>query len=169
MIIKRTLSTANMKRLEDDFGFLIIVVSNQSGITRGLISSEELDKVNSRVNEILQESQTKIDSFYYCPYHPDFDSQEKCKCRKPSPELVFKVAGDHDIDLTKSFFVGDRISDVECGKNADINSILVTNTILDAELIELKKSKKSPNFIADNFLDVINYIESNIDGEIFEN
>lgn len=158
-----------IKKLKNELGFLIIVISNQSGITRGLITTEDLDKVNNRVNKILEIENTKIDAFYYCPYHPDYDSEEKCSCRKPSPELVFKAASEFDVDLNNSFFIGDRKSDIECGINAGLNSILVKNTISEEELIELKNSKNSPNFIAGNFLSALKYIESNIDGEIFEN
>jgi D-glycero-D-manno-heptose 1,7-bisphosphate phosphatase len=158
-----------IKKLKDKFGFYIIVISNQSGITRGLITSDDVDNVNRRVNEILANDKTEIDAFYYCPYHPDFDSKEKCKCRKPAPQMILEAANDFNIDLKKSFFVGDKTSDIICGLSAGLNSILIRNTISEAELIELKNSQNSPNFISDNFLDTLQYIESNIDGEIFEN
>ncbi|CAG0908670.1 unnamed protein product, partial [Cyprideis torosa] len=107
-----------IKILKEKFGFLIVVISNQSGITRGLITQEDVDKVNKKINDILVHGKTRIDAFYYCPYHPEFDSEEKCKCRKPSPQLVYTAAEELKIDLKKSFFIGDRISDIECGKNA---------------------------------------------------
>lgn len=158
-----------IKLLKDKFGFLIVVVSNQSGITRGLITNKDVDKVNKRINEVLEAGNTKIDAFYYCPYHPDFDSDEKCICRKPSPQLVFAAANDLNIDLNKSFFIGDRISDIECGNNAGMLSILITNTISDAELNMLKNSQNSPNFISSNFLDAVKYIGNICYGEVFEN
>ncbi|MCW8850408.1 MAG: HAD family hydrolase [Melioribacteraceae bacterium] len=158
-----------IKLLKDKYGFLIVVISNQSGITRGLITHEDVDKVNKRINEILESGNTKIDAFYYCPYHPEFDSKEKCNCRKPSPKLVFDAAEELDVELKKSFFIGDKISDSECGINAGMCSILVTNTISDAELNVLKNSQNSPNFISSNFLDAVKYIGNICNGEVFEN
>ena len=161
--------TDGIKILKDKYGFLIIVISNQSGITRGLITQEDVDKVNSKINEILEIGKTKIDAFYYCPYHPEFDSEEKCKCRKPSPQLVFTAAEELKISLKNSFFIGDRISDIECGVKAGLQSILITNTVSDAELNVLKNSQNSPNFITSNFLDAVKYIGKICNGEVFEN
>lgn len=158
-----------IKQLKEKYGFLIVVVSNQSGITRGLITKEDVDRVNKKINEILETHKTKIDAFYYCPFHPEFDSEEKVRCRKPSPQMVFKAAKDLNIDLNNSFFIGDKVSDVECGINSGVNSILITNTISSVELNELKNSQKSPNFTTSNFLDAVNYIGTICNGEVFEN
>ena len=65
-----------------------------------------------------------IDSFYYCPYHPDYNSAAESKCRKPSPEMVLKAAKEFNIDLKKSYFIGDSVADIECGINASIKTIL---------------------------------------------
>lgn len=156
-----------IKKLKN-FGFNIIVISNQSGITRGLITSDDVDKVNRKVNDILSDENTSIDAFYYCPYHPEFDSPELCKCRKPSPQMIFDAAKDYNIDLNKSFMIGDKLSDIECGINAGVKSILITTTISMDKLNELKNSQKSANFITDNFLNAVEFIESNFDGEILE-
>ncbi len=158
-----------IKLLKEKYGFLMVVISNQSGITRGLITKEDVDKVNKKINEILEIHETKIDAFYYCPYHPEFDSEEKVRCRKPSPQMVFKAAKELNIDLNNSFLIGDKVSDVECGINSGVNSILITNTISNVELNELKYSQKSPNFITSNFLDAVNYIGTICNGEVFEN
>ncbi len=156
-----------IKKLKDQLGFIIIVISNQSGITRGLITSKDVDKVNNRINKLLQLSKTNIDDFYYCPYHPDYDSQEKCKCRKPSPQLVFESAMKFNIELTQSYFAGDKISDIECGINAGLKTILITNSLNEAEINQLQNSQNSPNFVADNFLAFVDFIEKDSRGEIF--
>ena len=95
-----------LSRLKNEFNFKLIVVSNQSGITRGLIIDEDVKAVNGRINEKLDLHNAAIDAFYYCPFHPDFDPIEKCDCRKPSPKMVFKATEDFSIDLKKSYFVG---------------------------------------------------------------
>lgn len=158
-----------IKLLKNKFGFKIIVISNQSGITRGILTSEIVDSVNNRINQILFEEETQIDAFYYCPFHPEFDSKENCKCRKPSPEMVFKAVDDFGINLSQSFFMGDRESDILCAHNAGVRSILIGNTMTKPKIIELHNSQNSPNFICYNFLDAVEYIESKFDGEVFEN
>ena len=70
------------------------------------------------LNQKLSEFNVKIDAFYYCPFHPDFSSEEECACRKPSPKMIFEAAKDFNIDLSKSYFIGDSVSDIQCGKNA---------------------------------------------------
>jgi D,D-heptose 1,7-bisphosphate phosphatase len=147
-----------IKRLKKN-GFLIIVITNQSGIARGLFTRNDVELCNNRINEILTEENTKIDQFYYCPYHPEFDTEEKSNCRKPSPHMIFEAAKKNNIDLSKSFMIGDRVIDMQSGQNAGVNTILITNTISNPELIELKNSHNSPNFISSNFLDAVNYIE----------
>lgn len=107
------------------FRFKIIVISNQAGIARGLITASDVEAVNARINELLNDSGAKIDAFYYCPFHPDFSTEEECQCRKPSPQLVFKAAEELDIQLEDSYFVGDRILDVECGINAGLKTVLI--------------------------------------------
>jgi len=153
-----------IKTLKDQFGFVIIVISNQSGISRGLITSEDVYRVNNRINELLELEKTKIDAFYFCPFHPDFSSELECKCRKPSPQMVFNAASDFKIDLEKSYFVGDRVSDIECGRNAGLKTVLVSNTLNNVEINELQNSQNSANFVASNFLEVIEFIEEDIKG-----
>jgi D-glycero-D-manno-heptose 1,7-bisphosphate phosphatase len=74
--------------------------------------------------------------------------------------MVIEAAQDYDIDLKKSFFVGDMDSDVECGKNAGVNTILLKNTLTDKEIISLQKEGKCPNFVAADFDEVYEYIFS---------
>jgi len=155
--------------LKNKYKFQIIVISNQSGIARGLITESDVNKVNKRINSILAENNTGVDAFYFCPHHPDFKSKETCNCRKPSPQMVFTAANEFNLDLSKSYFIGDKISDVECAFNAGVKSILVTNAISKVDLNELKKSEISPNFIAENFFSAVKFIESNFDGDILEN
>ncbi|MBU1098952.1 MAG: HAD family hydrolase [Bacteroidetes bacterium] len=149
----------SISELKEFFGFLMIVISNQSGIARGLMTHQDVRAVNKRINELLAEKKTSIDEFYYCPYHSDFDDEEKCSCRKPSPKLVFEASEKHNIDLKRSYFIGDKISDVECGINAGLKTILLKNTIQDSEIIHLKNEGKTPNFVAGNFTDACEYIK----------
>lgn len=155
-----------INRLQKENNFKIIVISNQSGISRGILTTQQVDEVNDKINEILIPFDCRIDAFYYCPYHPDFSSVDDSKCRKPSPQLVLKAAEEYGIDLSSSYFVGDKPSDVECGINAGLKTVL-TNYENDNDKINLlKNEKKTPNFIAYNFLDACDFIISDFDGGV---
>lgn len=145
-------------------GFKIVVISNQSGIARGYFTEKEVDAVNLKINELLRASGVFVDAFYYCPFHPDFNTPEECRCRKPSPELVFKAARDLNIDLSKSYFVGDMISDVECGINAGLKTVLLKNTLKEEQISGLLVKDKLPNFIAENLIDASDFIIKDFSG-----
>ncbi|MGC8515469.1 MAG: D-glycero-alpha-D-manno-heptose-1,7-bisphosphate 7-phosphatase [Thermoplasmata archaeon] len=85
-------------------GFLIVIVTNQSGINRGYFSEAEYETFNSALLEELERRGAKVDAVYHCPHRPD----EGCLCRKPGTGLVLQAARDLDIDLSSSFVVGDR-------------------------------------------------------------
>jgi D-glycero-D-manno-heptose 1,7-bisphosphate phosphatase len=151
--------------LKNRLNFKLIVVSNQSGIARGLITKEKVDAVNSRINELLLADNVQIDAFYYCPFHPDYNNQEECSCRKPSPELVLKAARDFEIDLSKSYFIGDAVSDIECGFNANLKTVLVKTGYGEESFSILQKLNKIPTFVAENILDASKFINKDFVGE----
>jgi D-glycero-D-manno-heptose 1,7-bisphosphate phosphatase len=152
-------------RLKKEYNFKIVVISNQSGIARGLATTQEVIAVNEKINSILKkENNTEIDAFYFCPFHPDFSSEEESKCRKPSPILVVKAAKELNLDLNKSYFVGDKISDIECGINAGIKTVLVNYENDMEKIISLKKRNKRPNFIVGNFLNACDSIIADFTG-----
>jgi len=103
-------------------GFWLFVVSNQSGVGRGLITRSQVFSVNA-------ELQRQLDGDYIHAFYHSFSAPDDAKAtdRKPSPELLFKAAEINDIDLSQSFFVGDRLSDIECGINAGCRAILLTH------------------------------------------
>jgi D,D-heptose 1,7-bisphosphate phosphatase len=144
------------------YGFLLIIISNQSGIARGKITNKEVDAVNSRINSLLSEYKVKVDAFYYCPAHPDYNNAEECDCRKPSPKLVFEAVKEFDIDLEKSYFIGDAVSDIQCGKNAGIKTILVRTGKGEESFSILQKENNFPTFVADNLLNACNFILADI-------
>ena len=151
--------------LKNELNLKLIVISNQSGVARGLINKEKVDAVNAKVNELLLKDNVQIDAFYYCPYHPDYSSKEECSCRKPSPELVFKSAEKFNIDLSKSYFIGDAVSDIECGFNANLKTILVKTGYGKDSFSILQKLNKMPSFVAENILDACNFINKDFTGE----
>ena len=116
-----------IKKLKDA-GFLVIVVSNQAGIGRGYFDEEAVTTLHQHIQDELAAFGTAIDAFYFCPHHPEEglgDYKVVCDCRKGSPGMLLQAARDHDIDLEKSFMVGDKLAYIEAGKRAGCKSILV--------------------------------------------
>jgi D,D-heptose 1,7-bisphosphate phosphatase len=113
-------------------GYLLVIITNQSGIGRGFFSPEELEKVNKRMSFLFEEHGVCFDGVYFCP-HID---ENKCACRKPQPGLIFKAAREHDIDISVSYMVGNSISDVMAGVAAGCR----LNFLLGAEKGSLSKN-----------------------------
>lgn len=114
---------AQALRTMRELGFKLIVISNQSGVGRGMISPEQAAAVHHRFISLMQEADVALDGVYYCPHSPSAG----CDCRKPLPGLVLLAAKEHSIDLTLSVFVGDKQTDVETGTNAGMCSLLLTS------------------------------------------
>ena len=153
-----------IKKLKDKFGFKILVVSNQAGVSKGLMTHSDVQIVNNRINELLMLEGTSVDAFYYCPFHPDNDPPEKTVCRKPSPFMIVQAAKEHNISLADSFMIGDKSSDVESGLNAGVKSILLYGTLIENEISTLHNLGKKPNFVAANFIDACDYIIKDLSG-----
>jgi histidinol-phosphate phosphatase family protein len=102
-------------------GFALVVVSNQSGIGRGIVSPEEAASVHERFVAELAAHGVELDDARYCPHAPD----ERCPCRKPSPGLLRDSARELGVDLGSSFMVGDKPSDVEAGRRAGCRTVLL--------------------------------------------
>lgn len=92
-------------------GFAVVLVTNQSGIARGLYREEDYRAVAARLDEVLQAAGAPVEATYYCPHHPDHTGP--CDCRKPAPGMYRRAARDLDLDLARSWYVGDKPSDVE--------------------------------------------------------
>ena len=143
-------------RLADKNGFVCVVISNQSGINRGLIEPSQLQAIHQRMNDLLQqEFQVEIGSFYFCPHHPE----EGCACRKPKPQLILDAAKDLSIDLESSYMVGDRQSDLLAGRAASLGGVALVRTGNGRETEKNIKFEEA-NFVGDSLLDVVQWILS---------
>jgi len=118
-----------LKRLQKE-GYLLIIISNQSGVAKGHFEERELTKVIQKIVELLAAGKVNMHDFYYCPHHPDgkvkFYARE-CECRKPKPGLLLRAARDWKIDLPSSWMIGDILDDVEAGRRAGCQTILLDN------------------------------------------
>ena len=105
-------------------GYLLIIITNQSGIGRNYYKLEDFHKVNKKMFELLSRYKVKINDIFFCPHPPE----ENCICRKPSPEMVFRAAEKWKINIKESFFIGDKVTDILCGKNAGCTTIKIENS-----------------------------------------
>ncbi|SRR5690606_5827432 len=112
----------------NDAGFLVIVVTNQAGIARGYYSEDDVERLHHHMQQLLAEAGAHVDAFYYSPYHPEGTVEQyrrQSSCRKPGTALFEKAVREWNVDLQKSFVVGDKESDIQAGKALGIPTILV--------------------------------------------
>lgn len=120
--------TADALRLLRRAGFALIVITNQSGVGRGLFSEASVGEVHRHLDAELARGGAAIDGWFYCPHHDGADDppgRQACDCRKPLPGLVTRAAETHGLDLVRSVVVGDRWSDVAVGQAVGAAGILV--------------------------------------------
>ena len=106
-----------------DAGFDLIVVTNQSGIARGLYAESDFRAVQKRLDDILVDAGVPLTAVYFCPHHPDHTGP--CDCRKPNPGMYLQAAEEHQIDLGRSVYIGDRLKDVSAAASFGGLGILV--------------------------------------------
>lgn len=120
--------TAEAVKLLNDNGWLAIVVTNQAGVARGYFSEDVIRQVHDHVREELQHESARLDAIYYCAHHPSVGEPPyrlDCDCRKPKPGLIQRAAADFEIDLERSWMVGDRYGDIELARNAGVHAAFV--------------------------------------------
>lgn len=116
-------------RLLKDAGFLVIVVTNQSGVARGYYSLETVRCLHLHLDTELAVFGTRVDGYYICPHHPEHgigDLKVDCSCRKPMPGMLEQAAVDFGIDLSASYMIGDKSTDVAAGLAAGCRSVFLT-------------------------------------------
>lgn len=129
-------------------GFLIIIVTNQSGIGRGIYDEAAMHGIHDEIQKKLEK---RIDAFYFCPHLPDAN----CICRKPNLGMIENAAKDFEIDFENSWMVGDKVIDVETGFNAGIKTALVM-TGYGRKAVE--SLKKKPTIVAETLLEAVSGI-----------
>ncbi|HVO65190.1 MAG TPA: HAD family hydrolase [Syntrophales bacterium] len=157
-------NTAEAIKTINESGMKAVVITNQSGVARGYFSEEFVKKVHARIQKILKAKGAFIDAFYYCPHHPEGTGtyQQVCACRKPEAGLLMTAAQDMDIDLTRSYVVGDMIKDIQAASKVGAKGILVkTGYGLDITQKDLRSGSVEtchPYLIAEDILDAIKWI-----------
>ena len=133
-------------RWANEHGFLVVVITNQSGVARGYFGEEDVRRLHAWVNEDLKRFGAHIDAFYYCPHLPDGSVAayaKTCDCRKPKPGLIERAVRDLGIDRAASVGVGDKPRDVECAEAVGVRGVLYGGgsllAVLESELGDGRK------------------------------
>lgn len=138
--------------------FLLIIISNQPGIAHGYFKEADMVLVQKKILQLLKPYHVSLNGFYYCPHHPQGiikDYSVSCFCRKPQPGLLLRAAKDFNIDLSRSWMIGDILNDMEAGKKAGCKTVLINNgNETEWQLNDLRL----PDHEAKNFKDAATYI-----------
>lgn len=138
--------------LAHDHGYLIVCVTNQSGIDRGIYTAEDVERIHQRLNELLALHRAHVDAFYYCPHAPE----RHCACRKPGTALFEQAQRDWQIEIATSAMVGDRALDIEAGKTLGLLTCMARPRGHERESdAELAEHHLSPDIRADSFPNAI--------------
>lgn len=131
-------------------GYLLFIVTNQSGVALGLFGEQEVLRVETFLTNLLQKARIDLDGFYFCPHHPNGTISSyaiSCDCRKPEPGLILQAARDHDIELSESWLIGDILNDIEAGNRAECRTILMdVNNETEWDL----QPHRQPHYIVQN-------------------
>jgi D-glycero-D-manno-heptose 1,7-bisphosphate phosphatase len=147
----------------NEAGYKVIVVSNQAGIARGLASEDQVQSCNKTLQKKVLNEGGIIDAIYYCPHHPEHGThpyKKKCDCRKPEPGQVQAAEKKFNLDLSKSFMVGDKTTDIELGKNAGLKTVFVLTGKGEGEEPKLAEKKLKPDHKAPSIVEAIEWILS---------
>ena len=138
-------------------GLKAIMVTNQAGVARGYFTEDLVIQVHEKLRQELAREGAYLDAIYYCPHHPSVGPEpyrQDCNCRKPKPGMLFRAVKELDLDLSSSFVIGDRYSDIELAHNAGTRSIFVLSGYgLGEYEYQRQNWKVQPDWIADNLLE----------------
>jgi D-glycero-D-manno-heptose 1,7-bisphosphate phosphatase len=154
--------SAEAIKLLNDNGWLAIVVTNQAGVARGYFAEEVILQIHEQLQRDLETSGAKVDAIYYCAHHPSVGEPPyrlDCDCRKPRTGLIERAAADFEIDLQRSWVVGDRYSDIELARNAGLHSAFVLSGYGRGEWEYQRASwKLGPDAVGETLLDVVRIV-----------
>ena len=152
---------SSLQRLRQS-GYQLIVVTNQSGVARGLMTEKDVRAVHDRLEERLSEKKIELLDIYYAPYHPEADDPRYLKgkeYRKPRPGMLKQAGEDHGIDFSTSFMIGDKLSDIQAGKRAGCRTVLV-RTGKGRKAVQSEQEIPA-DYVASDFSKAVEWIFSN--------
>jgi D,D-heptose 1,7-bisphosphate phosphatase len=152
-------------RLINESGMKAVVISNQAGVARGFFTEDFVKITHEHLQTALRQEGAYIDNFYHCPHHPTEGIEpyrQDCNCRKPAPGMLLRAAQDLNIDLTRSYLVGDRFRDMEAAKKVGVKGVLVKTgygqELLQDDGPDKETAESKPDYIAADILEAVKWI-----------
>jgi heptosyltransferase-2 len=136
-------------------GARLVVVTNQSGVGRGFLTLKDLEAIHARLEGLLEQHEAALDAIYFCPHHPD----DRCRCRKPARGMVDRAASELQLDLRRSYLIGDHVSDMQLAKSVGAKPVLVTTGKVDAPAVEkLRAVQALPDKVVSSMPEAVEWI-----------
>ena len=155
--------TVDAVRALNQAGFPVVVITNQSGVARGLLTEDTIRDVHTHLSSLLELGGAHIDAYYYCPHHPDGSVAaytQRCACRKPGRDLIDRAAGDLGLDPARSFVVGDKWLDVGTACAVGARGVLVRTGYGAGEELQ-PQPNVSADIVVDNLIEAVGWILRN--------
>jgi D,D-heptose 1,7-bisphosphate phosphatase len=157
LIVFQENTIEGLKMLQAE-GYILIIISNQSGVAHGYFSEEDLESVKVKLVQMLRQHDLLLTAMYYCPHHAKGKVSAyaiDCNCRKPLPGMINKAVADFDVDVQQSWMIGDILNDVEAGNRAGCKTILIDNGNETEWVVE---ELRKPTFVARSINEAASFI-----------
>ena len=136
-------------------GAKLVVVTNQSGVGRGILTLKDLEAIHARLQGLLEQEDVALDAIYFCPHHPD----DGCRCRKPNVGMVERAVSELQLDFRRFYLIGDHARDIQLAHRVGAKSILLTPAPVDAQSLETLKTKQAmPDAMAKSMAEAVDWI-----------
>jgi heptosyltransferase-2 len=136
-------------------GAKLVVVTNQSGVGRGIITLKDLEAIHARLEGILEQEGAALDAIYFCPHHPD----DGCRCRKPNVGMVERAASELQLNLRRSYLIGDHARDIQLAHRVGAKAILLTPALVDTQALDMLKVERAmPDAVAKSMAEAVDWI-----------
>jgi heptosyltransferase-2 len=136
-------------------GARLVVVTNQSGVGRGIVTLKDLEAIHARLQGLLEQEDAALDAIYFCPHHPD----DGCRCRKPNVGMVERAVSELQLDLRRSYLIGDHARDIQLAHRVGAKAILLTPAPVDAQALDMLKAEQAmPDTVAKSMAEAVDWI-----------
>ncbi|MBK5281147.1 MAG: lipopolysaccharide heptosyltransferase II [Nitrospiraceae bacterium] len=136
-------------------GAKLVVVTNQSGVGRGILTLKDLGAIHARLEGLLEQEDAALDAIYFCPHHPD----DGCRCRKPNVGMVERAVSELQLDLRRSYLIGDHARDIQLANRVGAKAILLTSALVDVQALDrLKAEQAMPDAVAKSMPEAVDWI-----------
>ena len=136
-------------------GARLVVVTNQSGVSRGIVTLKDLEAIHARLQGLLEQEDAALDAIYFCPHHPN----DGCRCRKPNVGMVERAVSELQLDLRHSYLIGDHARDMQLAHRVGAKAILITTGLVDSQALDrLKAEQAMPDAVAKSMAKAVDWI-----------